>query len=171
MLTDPFAAITRIRMLLVARGGRRGAACTRRWGYVEGQHLNLPSVAFTNINRRPKALKFYRNTAFALKNRTPRPCPPDLISSRSYHVRGTLIVLVEMVAVMPLLEHPCKILFDGPPTEKRPLRSHLDRVLREKRGHRKNDLSLPDFSTVAGNRRVSGSEGRPLGKGPLRRLD
>jgi hypothetical protein len=50
-------------------------------------------------------------------------------------VRGTRIVLVEMVAVMPLLEHPGKKFLDGLPTENRSLRSHLNRVLRVKRGH------------------------------------
>jgi hypothetical protein len=54
--------------------------------------------------------------SFALKNETPFPGPPDLIAGRSYHVRGTLIILVEMVAVMPLLKHPCPVLLDGPPT-------------------------------------------------------
>lgn len=36
---------------------------------------------------------------------------------------------------MPLLEHPGKKLLDGLPTENRSLRSHLNRVLRVKRGH------------------------------------
>ena len=50
-------------------------------------------------------------------------------------MRGTLIVLVEMVTVMPLLEHPGEKLLDGLPTENRSSRSHLNRVLGVKRGH------------------------------------
>jgi hypothetical protein len=106
---------------------------SRWWGYVEGQHPNLPGIALTNINRSPIALELYRTTALALKSKTPFPGPPDLTASCSYHVRGTLIVLVEMVAVMPLLEHPAKS-FDGLPTENMSLRSHLNRVLGVKRG-------------------------------------
>jgi hypothetical protein len=80
------------------------------------------------------ALELYRTTALALKSKTPFPGPPDLIASRSYHVRGTLIVLVEMVAEMPFLEHSREKLLDGLPTENRSLRSRLNRVLRVQRG-------------------------------------
>src|SRR5580704_12065733 len=120
-------------MLLVARAGGRRGRCRRWWGYVERQHPNLPGLALTNINPSPIALELYGTTALALKSKTPFPGSPDLIASCSYHVRGTLIVLVEMVAVMPLLEYPCKTLLDGLPTEKRSLRSHPNCVLREER--------------------------------------
>ena len=119
---------------MAGRANRRGLCRSRWWGYVEGQHPNLPGLALTNINRAPIALELYRTTALALKSKTPFPGSPDLIASCSYHVRGTLIVLVEMVAVMPLLEHPCKALLDSLPTEKRSLRSHPNRVLGVKRG-------------------------------------
>jgi hypothetical protein len=80
------------------------------------------------------ALELYRTTALALKSRTPVPISPDLIAGCSYHVRGTRIVLDEMIAVMPLLAHPRKKLLDGLPTENRSLRSHLNRILGVKRG-------------------------------------
>jgi hypothetical protein len=122
--------------LWISAGGRLSLLrlSGRWWGYVKGLHPNLPGIALTNINRSPIALELYRTTALALKSKTPFPAPPDLIASRSYHVRGTLIVLVEMVAVMPLLEHPCKMLPDGLPPENRSLRSHKNRVLGVKRG-------------------------------------
>src|ERR1700726_1050178 len=122
-------------MLLVARASRWRRCRSRWWGYVEGQHLNLPSVAVTHINRSPKALELYRITFLALKSRTPFPGSPYLIASRTYHVRGTLIVFIDMVAVMPLLEHPVELLLDGLPTDNRSLGSHPNRVLREQRGH------------------------------------
>jgi len=69
-----------------------------------------------------------------LKSKTPFPGPPDLIASCSYHVRGTLIVLGDMVAGVNLREQACEMFLDGFPTVNRSCVRHKNRVLGIKRG-------------------------------------
>src|SRR5580700_8174646 len=76
----------------------------------------------------------YRATALALKSKTPFPVPPYLIASRTNRVRGT-IGLVDMLADMNLREEVREMFLDGFLTVNRSFRRHLNRVLREERGH------------------------------------
>jgi hypothetical protein len=87
----------------------------------------------TTINLQPVALGVHRTEFLALQSRTPFPVAPRLITSRSYHVRGILIALVEMVAKLNLLEHVCPMLLDGRPTVNRTCVIDQNRVLRLER--------------------------------------
>ena len=76
-----------------------------------------------------------RTAVLALNSRTPFSGRPHLIASRTYNVRGILIDRDEMVAEMHLLEHVCIMFLDGLPTVNRSCVRHINRVLREERGH------------------------------------
>ena len=75
---------------------------SRFWGDVPNVHLDLPSVALTDINRRPFALELYRIAGLGPKSRTPIPTAPQSIATCTYNMRGILIGPDDTVAGMIL---------------------------------------------------------------------
>jgi hypothetical protein len=75
---------------------------SRFWAGVPNVHLGLPSVALTDVNTRPFALKLYRIAGLGLKSHTPIPTAPQSIATRTYNMRGILIGPADKVAGMTL---------------------------------------------------------------------
>ena len=109
---------------------------SRFWGDVPNVHLDLPSVALTDINRRPFALELYRIAGLGLKSRTPIPTAPQSIATCTYNMRGILIGPDDTVAGMILCKYVCKVLLDGLATVNRiRLWRQENRVFRVQRGY------------------------------------
>ena len=114
--------------------GLRRRSCF--WGDIPNVHPDLPSVALTDINRRPFALELYRIAGLGLKSRTPIPTAPQSIATCTYNMRGILIGPDDTVAGMIFCKYVCKVLLDGLAAVNRiRLWRQENRVFRVQRGY------------------------------------